>query len=107
LLRNEYINARSAGPNNWLKLKLVGTKSNRSAIGARVLLKSGSRSQAQEVTSQSSYYSHNDLRLHFGLGQNEKADVIEIRWPSGEIETLKNIAANQIVTIKEKPDSRK
>src|SRR5258708_2467080 len=65
LLRNEYINERGAGPNHWLKLKLVGTKSNRSAIGARVLLRAGSRLQVQEVTSQSSYYSPTDSRLHF------------------------------------------
>src|SRR6266498_3909594 len=104
LLRNEYINERSAGPNNWLKLKLIGTKSNRSAIGARVLLRAGSQLQVQEVTSQSSYYSHNDQRLHFGLGEHEKADVIEIRWPSGQTETLKNIVANQILTIKEKSE---
>jgi hypothetical protein len=96
LLRNEY-----AGPNNWLKLKLLGTKSNRSAIGARVVLRIGSRTQVQEVTSQSSYYSHNDERLHFGLGQNGKADAIEIRWPSGFTETVKDISANRIITIKE------
>jgi hypothetical protein len=101
LLRNEYVNASSAGPNHWLTLKLVGTKSNRSAIGARVLLRAGARLQVQEVTSQSSYYSHNDKRLHFGLGEYEKAEAIEIRWPSGQTETLKNIAANQILTIKE------
>jgi hypothetical protein len=106
LLRNEYINGRTAGPNHWLKLKLVGTKSNRSAIGARVLLTAGSRSQVQEVTSQSSYYSHNDQRLHFGLGGDQKADVIEIRWPSGQTETLKNIAANQILKIKEGTSSQ-
>ncbi|HUS10474.1 MAG TPA: CRTAC1 family protein [Pyrinomonadaceae bacterium] len=107
LLRNEYISTGRRETNNWLELKLVGTKSNRTAIGARLLLKTGSRVQIQEVTSQSSYYSHNDLRLHFGLGQNEKADVIEIRWPTGQTETLKNIVANQILAIKEKPDSRK
>ena len=101
LLRNEYVNKRSAGPNNWLKLKLVGTKSNRSAIGVRVLLRTGSRTQVQEVTSQSSYYSHNDSRLHFGMGQSRKADLIEIRWPSGQTETLQDILANQILTIKE------
>jgi hypothetical protein len=101
LLRNEYFNERSRGPNNWLKLNLVGTRSNRSAIGARVLLRAGSRLQVQEVSSQSSYYSHNDQRLHFGLGQYEKADVIEIRWPNGETESLKNVTANQILTIKE------
>jgi enediyne biosynthesis protein E4 len=107
LLRNEYVNQRSTGPNNWLKLKLVGTKSNRSAIGARVVLRSRSRLQVQEVTSQSSYYSHNDQRLHFGLGGDEKAETIEIRWPSGQTETLKNIASNQILTIKEEVRSQK
>jgi hypothetical protein len=101
LLRNEYINKRSRETNNWLELKLIGTKSNRTAIGARLLLKSGSRLQVQEVTSQSSYYSHNDSRLHFGLGQNEKADVIEIRWPSGFTEALRDVPANRIVTIRE------
>jgi hypothetical protein len=53
------------------------------------------------VTSQSSYYSHNDLRLHFGLGQNQKAVQIEIRWPNGQTETVKDVAVNQIVKIKE------
>ncbi len=101
LLRNEYINRQDRGTNNWLKVKLVGTKSNRSAIGARVQVKGGPHLQTQEVSSQSSYYSHNDLRLHFGLGANSKAVQIEIRWPSGLTETVKDIAVNQIVTIKE------
>jgi hypothetical protein len=101
LLRNDYTSGAGRGANNWLKLKLTGTKSNRSAIGARVRLKSGSRLQMQEVTSQSSYYSHNDLRLHFGLGGNSRAEQVEIRWPNGQVETIKEIAANQIVTIKE------
>jgi hypothetical protein len=101
LLRNDYINKRTRETNNWLELKLIGTKSNRSAIGARLLLKAGSRVQVQEITSQSSYYSHNDSRLHFGLGQNEKVDAIEIRWPSGFTETLRDVPANRIVTIKE------
>jgi hypothetical protein len=96
LLRNEY-----RGANNWLKLKLIGSKSNASAIGARVRLKVGARLQTQEVTSQSSYYSHNDLRLHFGMGTSKKADQIEIRWPNGQTEIIRDIAANQIVTIKE------
>jgi hypothetical protein len=96
LLRNDY-----SGRNNWLKLKLIGTNSNRSAIGARVLLKTGTRIQTQEVTSQSSYYSHNDLRMHFGLGENKKADQIEIRWPNGRSEVIKDVTADQIVTIKE------
>jgi hypothetical protein len=101
LLRNDYMSERSRGANHWLKLKLIGTKSNRSAIGARVRLKTGARWQTQEVTSQSSYYSHNDLRLHFGLGRNTLVERIEIRWPGGQTESLREIAANQIVTIKE------
>lgn len=98
LLRNERASRRA---NNWLKLKLIGGKSNRSAVGARVRLRAAAHMQTQEISSQSSYYSHNDPRLNFGLGASTKADHIEIRWPSGATETFKDIAANQIVTIKE------
>ena len=101
LLRNEYITKQTRQANNWLKVKLIGTKSNRSAIGARVRVKNGLQVQTQEVTSQSSYYSHNDLRLHFGLGTNQKAVQIEIRWPNGQAETFEDVAVNQIVMIKE------
>ena len=101
LLRNEYITGRNAAANNWLKLKLIGAKSNRSAIGARVRLRTGAHLQSQEISSQSSYYSNNDSRLHFGLGPNKKADQFEVRWPSGETEVLKDVAANQILAIKE------
>lgn len=96
LIRND-----SKSSNNWLTIKLMGTKSNRSAIGVRVTLKSGNHTQVQEVTSQSSYYSHNDMRVHFGLGTNKLAETIEIRWPNGNVETVKNIAANQFISIKE------
>ena len=95
LLRNDV-----SGNNHWLKVKLVGTKSNRSAIGARVLAKYGKKIQAQEVLSQSSFYSASDPRLHFGLGGQTSAHL-EIRWPSGMRQTLKGVEANQIVTIKE------
>ncbi|HZE69698.1 MAG TPA: CRTAC1 family protein [Pyrinomonadaceae bacterium] len=101
LLRNEYINKQSQRTNNWLQVKLIGTKSNRSAIGARVQVKSSVRVQVQEVTSQSSYYSHNDLRLHFGMGLNQKAVQMEIRWPNGQTETVKDVAVNQTVRIRE------
>ncbi len=96
LLRNDL-----KSNNNWLTLKLTGTKSNRSAIGSRVTVKDGDHTQAQEVTSQSSYYSQNDFRLHFGLGASKQADTIEIRWASGAVETLKNVASNRILTVKE------
>jgi hypothetical protein len=101
LLRNEYTRSQNRGTNNWLKLKLFGTQSNRSAIGARVRVRTGAHLQAQEISSQSSYYSHNDSRLHFGLGSNKTADQIEIRWPNGGTEILKAVAVNQIVSIKE------
>lgn len=87
--------------NNWLKIKLIGTKSNRSAVGSRVTVKIGEKIQMQELTAQTSYYSYNDPRLHFGLGNEKKVDSLEIRWTNGQIETVKNISANQIVTIKE------
>jgi len=101
LLRNEYNSERERGANNWLTLKLVGTRSNRSAIGARVLLESGGHKQLQEVTSQSSYYSHNDMRVHFGLGQAKKADRIEVRWPNGQAEVIKDVGCNQIAIVEE------
>ena len=96
LLRNEY-----AGGNHWIALRLEGTISNRAALGATVRLTAGGRTQAQAVLSQSSYYSHDDLRLHFGLGQNASADTIEIRWPTGAVETLHNVRGDRVVRITE------
>jgi len=86
--------------NHWLKIRLEGTKSNRSAIGARVLVRYGGKVQAQCVTSQTSYLSANDPRLHFGLGAAARADL-EIRWPAGTAETYPDLAAGQLVTIRE------
>ncbi|HEX4949096.1 MAG TPA: CRTAC1 family protein [Blastocatellia bacterium] len=96
LLRNEY-----AGQNNWLKVKLIGTKSNRTALGARVVVTANGQQQTQAVLSQSSYYSHNDLRLHFGLGTNNKAERVMLYWPSGQVETLSDVKANQVIVRKE------
>lgn len=95
LLRND-----APDKNHWLKVKLVGTKSNRSAIGARVLVHYGTSIQAKEVLSQSSYLSANDPRLHFGLGSATEAEI-SVRWPSGLKEIVKSIPANQLVTIQE------
>ena len=85
---------------NWLKMKLEGVKSNRSAIGARVLAHYGNKVQAQALVSQSSYYSCNDPRLHFGLGDSAEATV-DIYWPNGLHERYQQISANQLVTIRE------
>ena len=81
--------------NNWIKLKLVGTKSNRSAIGARVYCKTGEQAQMDEVRSGGSYLSQNDLRIHFGLAKAERADI-EIHWPSGRVDRISGLAANRI-----------
>jgi hypothetical protein len=86
---------------NSLLVQLEGTKSNRSAIGARIVLTAGERTQMREVQSGSSYLAQNDLRAHFGLGRAERAEHLEIRWPSGLKESIENLAANQIVTIRE------
>jgi len=86
--------------NHWLKVKLIGTKSNRSAIGARVLVRYGNRVQVQALMSQSSYLSCNDPRLHFGLGKQTIADI-EICWPNGLVEHAKQISANQLLTFRE------
>jgi hypothetical protein len=96
LLRNT-----STSANNWLKVKLVGTKSNRSAIGAVVKAFTGPEQQTAVLLSQSGYYSHGDSRLHFGLGKAGAADRIEVVWPSGLVEEFDSAKANQTVTLKE------
>ncbi|MGA9305133.1 MAG: CRTAC1 family protein [Candidatus Sulfotelmatobacter sp.] len=85
---------------NWIKVKLEGVKSNRSAIGARVLAHYGGKVQAQAVLSQSSFYSCNDSRLHFGLGGFSSVDL-DIYWPNGLREQYKSIPANQLITLRE------
>ena len=86
--------------NNWIKIKTIGVKSNRSGIGARIYCVTGSHRQMDEVRSGSSYISQSDLRVHFGLGAAEKADI-EIHWPSGAIDKLPAVKANQVLTVKE------
>jgi enediyne biosynthesis protein E4 len=95
LLRNDV-----SGNGHWLKVLLIGVKSNRSAIGARVVVRHGGRAQAQEVTAQSSFYSANDRRLHFGLGAVASAELT-VRWPSGATETIGAVQADQLVVIRE------
>jgi hypothetical protein len=95
LLRNDV-----TGSNRWLKVKLNATKSNRSAIGARVLVRYGERRQVQEVTGQAGFLSVNDRRLHFGLGTEQTADV-EVHWPNGIRQSFKAVASNRLVTISE------
>ena len=87
--------------NHWIKIRLVGTRSNRSGIGARMKCVTGDFVQVDEVRSGGSYLSHNDLRIHFGLGAAEKVDLLEIRWPSGQVDNFQNLAVDRIVVAKE------
>ena len=86
--------------NHWIRIKTLGVKSNRSGIGARIYCTTGSHRQMDEVRSGSSYISQSDLRVHFGLGSEEKADL-EIHWPSGIVDRLVGVKADQVVTVKE------
>jgi enediyne biosynthesis protein E4 len=97
LLRNEGGNKQS-----WIKIKLVGTKCNRTAIGARVRVTTGKHTQMDEVHSGTSVMSQSDLRLHFGLGKVETVDLIEVKWPTTQkVERFTQVKANQILTIRE------
>lgn len=87
--------------NHAVLFKLIGTKSNRAAIGARMTVTAGDLKQMNEVRGGSSYLSQNDLRLHFGLGNHANLDTVEIRWPSGINETLHDMATDFIYTVKE------
>jgi hypothetical protein len=96
LLRNESRNA-----NHWIQVKCVGSRSNRSGIGTRVRLTAGGRTQIDEVMSGSSYYSQNDFRLHFGLGTANTVDSVELTWPSGTKDILRDLSTNRLVVVEE------
>jgi hypothetical protein len=98
ILRNE-----TPTQNHWLTLRLVGHKSNRDAIGAEVQLVTAKGQQFATVSTAGSYLSSSDKRVHFGLGSESTAQSIEIRWPSGILQTLKNIRADQILQVDEAP----
>jgi hypothetical protein len=87
--------------NHRVLFKLQGTRSNKAAIGARVTIHAGGMTQFDEVHGGGSYLSQNDLRLHFGLGPADKMDSVQIRWPSGKVEELKDLAADEIYTLVE------
>ena len=96
ILHNE-----TSTPNHWLALKLVGHKSNRDAIGAEVRLTTARGKQSATVTTASSYLSASDKRLHFGLGGDPVAKTVDIHWPSGIVQTLKDVRADQILQVDE------
>ena len=96
LLRND-----GGSKNNWIFVKTIGAKSNRNGIGSKVKVVSGDLIQLDEVRSGGSYISQSDLKLHFGLEKRTSVDLIQVRWPSGAVDTLTNVAVNKIVTVKE------
>jgi hypothetical protein len=97
----ELLRCDSSNQNNWITIKTIGVKSNRSGIGARIRCVTEDGTQIDEVRSGGSYYSQNDPRVHFGLSKRDKIKSLEIRWPSGQTDTLTDIAANQFITVKE------
>lgn len=96
-----FLRNNKGNQNNWIMINLTGTTSNRDGIGARIKIKAGGKTQSAQKKSTTGYLSQNDPRIHFGLGQNEIIESIEIKWPSGKIQTLENIKANQILDITE------
>lgn len=98
--RNELF-LNNGGSNNWLKIKLVGTASNRDAIGARITIRANNNTQIREISGGSGWFSQNSSIVHFGLNDSETVDEIEIRWPSGLVETFNNTQANNLLKIVE------
>ena len=85
----------------WITFQLVGTRSNRDAIGALVTISAGGKQQVGVRRSTTGYLSQNDHRMHFGIASATEVDFVEIKWPSGKIQRLENLEANQILTIEE------
>jgi hypothetical protein len=92
----------SPAPNHWLAIKLAGKKSNRDGIGAKIEVAAGGVKQQAERVSGSGYLSQDDARVHFGLGNAAKADTVTVTWPSGTVQTLRDVAADRVVTVEEK-----
>ena len=87
--------------NHWFAIQAIGVKSNRSGIGARVVCVTGKHRQMDEVRSGGSHFSQNDLRIHFGLGASARVDLIEVRWPSGAVDRLRDVPADRVIQIRE------
>jgi hypothetical protein len=86
---------------HWLAVRTIGTKSNRDGIGTRVRVRAGGREQAREVRTSGSYASANDPRVHFGLGSEARAERLEVKWPSGTLQTFKDVPADRVVVVHE------
>jgi len=103
----QLVRCDSNNKNNWIKIRAIGTKSNRSGIGARITCviripkQEKPHTQIDEVRSGGGYYSQNDLRVHFGIGEAEKVELLEVRWPSGQTDSLKDLKPNQLYYVTE------
>src|SRR5207244_759160 len=91
----------SPSDNHWLEVALEGTKSNRDGIGARIRLVAGGATQFNHVTTATGYASSSAGPVHFGLGASKKADEVEVKWPSGLVQTLKDVVADRILRVTE------
>ncbi|MGA3189413.1 MAG: ASPIC/UnbV domain-containing protein, partial [Bryobacteraceae bacterium] len=92
---------RSEGSGHWLDVALEGTKSNRDGIGAAIKVTTKSGSQYNHMTTSACYASSSAGPVHFGLGADEMAKAVEIRWPSGIVQTLENVAGDRVIQVKE------
>ena len=101
VLHNMILHNEGTGSNHWITIQLVGTRSNRLGLGAKVRVVAGSLSEIDEVRSGGSYLSQNDLRVHFGLGSADRVDRVEVRWPSGGTQVLQNLAPDRFYIVKE------
>ncbi|MEA3461133.1 MAG: CRTAC1 family protein, partial [Bacteroidota bacterium] len=99
--QGSFLRNNRGNENNWITFNLVGTESNRDAIGALVKISANNKEQVGVRRSTTGYLSQNDHRMHFGLGNAEAVEFVEIRWPSGKTQRLDNLEANQILTITE------
>lgn len=99
--QGKFLRNNKGNQNNWIVLHLTGTTSNRDGIGSRVKIISGGKIQTNQQKSTSGYLSQNDHRMHFGLAKNDMVETIEIKWPSGKIQLLENVKANQVLEVRE------
>jgi enediyne biosynthesis protein E4 len=99
--RGIFLRNNKGNENNWLILDLSGTSSNRDGIGARIVVTSGGLKQTTQKRSTTGYLSQNDPRIHFGLAKNQMVERIEIKWPSGKLQVIENVKANQILVVRE------
>jgi hypothetical protein len=88
--------------NHWIALQLIGGRSNRDAIGTRVVVRAGGITQVNHVTTSTGYACSSELAVHFGLGRSSRADTIEIEWPSGSRQTLTNVPSDMYLTVRER-----